>query len=178
MRLSENKRNNLILIGMPASGKSTIGVLLAKVTNRNFIDSDIVIQKRTGKLLKELISENGPEGFARIEDDINSEIECDNTIIATGGSAIFGKNAMKHFSETGTIVYLRVDHDSLLQRIGDLDERGVVHEPGETLLDIMKKREPLYERYADITVNEPAGIFTVDDILNTVLNVINSGEQK
>lgn len=176
MILSKNIRKNLILIGMPASGKSTIGVLLAKVTNRNFMDSDIVIQDTTGKLLRELIADHGPDGFSEIENRINSQIDCDNTVIATGGSAIFGKDAMKHFSKIGTIIYLRVDHDSLMQRIGDLDERGVVHLPGETLLDIMKKREPLYEKYADIVVDEPTGIFSVDDILNTVIKTINSGE--
>ncbi len=177
MKLSENTRNNLILIGMPASGKSTIGVILAKVTNRNFMDSDIVIQDTTGKLLRELISDHGPDGFSEIENRINSQIDCDNTVIATGGSAIFGESAMEHFSKIGTIVYLRVDHDSLKRRIGDLDKRGVVHLPGETLLDIMKKREPLYEKYADIIVDEPTGVFAVDNILNAVLMNIDSGEQ-
>ena len=118
--------DNLILIGMPGSGKSTIGVLLAKALNREFIDSDLVIQKETGELLSDTIQRVGIDGFKEIEDRINSLLDVHNSIIATGGSAVFGPNAMKHFQEIGTILYLDVPYIALERRLGDLDERGVV----------------------------------------------------
>ncbi len=117
---------NYTLIGMPASGKSTIGVILAKKLGYEFIDSDIVIQRETGKKLSTLINELGIDEFLELEDRINSSINTQDTIISTGGSAIYGENAMKHFQEIGEIVYLRINFEALNERIPDMDKRGVV----------------------------------------------------
>ena len=146
-------RNNVILIGMPGVGKSTSGVILAKVLNYDFLDSDLVIQKKMGKRLKDIISEQGIEGFNAVENKINSEISVSNTVIATGGSVVYGQDAMAHFQEIGTIVYLRIGYERLDKRLGDLDERGVVHKEGQTLLQLYEERTALYEKYADVTVD-------------------------
>ena len=143
----------LFLIGMPGVGKSTSGVILAKVMNYDFLDSDLVIQQQTKKLLKEIIREEGIDGFNAVENQINAGIDVENTVIATGGSVIFGADAMAHFKETGIVVYLRISYDQLDKRLGDLDERGVVHKEGQTLRDIYDERTRLYEKYADITVD-------------------------
>lgn len=145
-------KNNVVLIGMPGVGKSTSGVILAKVLNFDFLDSDLVIQKKTGKRLKDIISEEGIDGFNAVENQINREIQCENTVIATGGSVVYGKEAMEHFQKIGTIVYLKISYESLDERLGDLDERGVVHKKGQTLQDIYEERTALYEKYADVTV--------------------------
>ena len=152
-RKGKNMGKNIVLIGMPGVGKSTSGVILAKVLNYDFLDSDLVIQHQTGKLLKEIIAEKGIDGFNAVENEINSQIDVENTVIATGGSVIFGADAMAHFKESGIVVYLRISYDLLDERLGDLDERGVVHKEGQTLRDIYNERTALYEKYADITVN-------------------------
>ena len=159
---------NIVLIGMPGVGKSCIGVVLAKALGMLFVDSDIVIQEKTGKTLSTLISELGIEGFLALEDKINSEICAENTVIATGGSAVFGENAMKHFKETGTVVYLSIDCDVLSSRLGDLDSRGVVRKKGQELKDIYSERCALYERYADITVHETGAVFRIDETIETI----------
>lgn len=141
--------NNIILIGMPGVGKSTVGVVLAKNLGYHFMDSDLVIQQKTGKLLHEIISQEGLDGFLAVEEEINASIETNRTIIATGGSAIFGKQAMEHFKQIGTIVYLKLSCEEIESRLGDLKERGVAMKKGETLQDIYKLRTPLYEQYAD-----------------------------
>ena len=144
--------DNIILIGMPGVGKSTAGVIMAKVLNYDFLDSDLVIQKETKKRLKEIIAERGIDGFNAIENEINSRIEVDHTVIATGGSVVYGAQAMAHFAEIGTIVYLKISYEQLDRRLGDLDERGVVHRENQTLRDLYEERTQLYEKYADITV--------------------------
>ena len=146
--------NNLILIGMPGSGKSTVGVVLAKMTGYRFLDSDLVIQETDGRLLSEIIEQEGTEGFLAIEDRINTTIDCSRTIIATGGSAVFGENAMRHFKEIGTVIYLKLSYEELTRRLGDLQGRGVAMQAGQTLRDVYDQRIPLYEKYADITIEE------------------------
>ena len=147
-------KNNVILIGMPGAGKSTVGVVLAKLLNYKFVDSDIVIQQKMKKNLNELILEQGAEYFKKIENKINSGLNIKKCVVATGGSVVFGKDAMEHFKKIGTVVYLKASLDSLEKRLGDLDKRGVVHKSGETLLDIFNERSPLYEKYADIIIDE------------------------
>lgn len=147
-------KKNIVLIGMPGSGKSTIGVVLAKNLGMRFVDSDLVIQEQCEKRLCELIEELGDEGFLKLEDRINSSIEIENAIIATGGSAVYGKNAMKHFKEIGTVVYLKVPYEEIVRRLGDLQERGVVSNGHGTIEEIFEERESLYNKYADIIIEE------------------------
>lgn len=145
--------NNIILIGMPGAGKSTVGVVLAKRLGYTFIDSDIVIQDEKGMLLHELITKYGIDGFNEIENEVNSTINAENSVIATGGSAVYGKEAMEHFKSIGKVVYLKLPYDEIENRLGDLNERGVSIKKGQTLLSLYKERVPLYEKYADITID-------------------------
>lgn len=143
---------NIILIGMPGSGKSTVGVVLAKKLGFQFMDSDLVIQEKCKKLLFQLIDEMGEAGFLALENEINAGIWAEGAVIATGGSAVYGKEAMAHFKEIGKVVYLKLPFEELKERLGDLKERGVVIKEGYTLRDLYEERTPLYEKYADITV--------------------------
>lgn len=146
------KWNNIVLIGMPGSGKSTVGVVLAKKLGCQFIDSDLVIQERYQKLLQELIEENGVEGFWKLENDVNASLALSGCVIATGGSAVYGKEAMEHFQNIGKVVYLQLPYEEIAQRLGDLNARGVTLREGQTLLDLYHERIPLYEKYAQVTV--------------------------
>jgi shikimate kinase len=145
--------NNIILIGMPGAGKSTIGVVLAKKLGYEFIDSDIVIQNRYKKILQELINEYGTDGFEKIENDVNKSLNPQNSVIATGGSAIYGKKAMEHFDSIGTVVYLNLPYKEIEQRLGNLEERGVTIKKGQTLKDLYNERTPLYKKYANLTID-------------------------
>lgn len=137
---------------MPGSGKSTVGVVLAKKLGRRFIDTDLVIQEKSRKLLYQLIEEKGMAGFVALENEVNASIDVSGAVIATGGSAVYGKEAMSHFRETGQIVYLKIPYEELEERLGDLRERGVVLKEGFTLLDLYRERVPLYEKYADFVI--------------------------
>lgn len=148
------KKNNIVLIGMPGVGKSTIGVVLAKLLGYQFVDADLVIQEKEGKLLREIIEEVGAEGFIQVENHINSQIEAEHSIIATGGSVVYGEEAMTHLKEIGTVLYLKLPYDELDRRLHDIKGRGVVLKEGQTLRDLYEERVPLYEKYADITVDE------------------------
>ncbi len=147
------KNNNIILIGMPGAGKSTVGVVLAKNMGYHFVDSDLVIQAETGKLLSEIIEEKGLDGFKDIEDEVNAGIEAEKTVISTGGSVVYCEKAMAHFSDIGKIVYLDVSYEALQKRLGDLNKRGVAIKEGYTLKDLYNERKPLYEKYADIQIH-------------------------
>lgn len=144
---------NVILIGMPGAGKSTVGVVLAKRLGYTFLDSDLVIQQKYGKLLHELISEHGVEGFWKIENDVNAGLTCDRTVIATGGSAIYGTEAMEHLRSIGTVVYLRLTLPQIEERLGDLTERGVTLREGQDLKALYEERTPLYEKYAHVIID-------------------------
>ncbi len=146
--------NNITLIGMPASGKSTVGVLLAKRLGYQFIDSDLVIQQKEGRLLKEIIAAEGLDGFIQVENRINSQIEGGRAVIAPGGSVIYGREAMEHLSAIGTVVYLKLSYEALCRRLGNLVDRGVVLREGMTLRDLYQERIPLYEKYADVVIDE------------------------
>lgn len=151
-------KQNIILIGMPGAGKSSVGVILAKVLGYEFIDTDLVIQHREKRLLREIIADEGNEGFLAIENEVNATLEADKSVIAPGGSAIYGKEAMEHFKEIGTIVYLKLSYEDLAKRLGNLKGRGVVLKEGQTLKDLYDERSKLYEQYAEITVDESGGI--------------------
>ena len=147
-------KDNIVLIGMPGVGKSTVGVILAKMIGYQFIDADLLIQKQEGKLLHEIIAEKGTDGFIEIEERVNASIEASHTIIATGGSVVYGKKAMEHLSRIGTVVYLKVPYDTLEKRLEDIKGRGVVLKEGQTLRSLYDERTPLYEKYADIEISE------------------------
>ena len=146
--------NNIILIGMPGAGKSTVGVVLAKVIGYKFLDSDLVIQEKEGKLLSQIIEDNGDAGFIRIENDVNKSIEVDNTVIATGGSAVYGDEAMEHFKSIGTVIYLEVPYKEIEKRVGSLKDRGVVSNGKVKIEDIYSDRIALYEKYADVIIKD------------------------
>ena len=145
---------NIVLIGMPGVGKSTAGVVLAKVLGYEFIDADLIIQQQEGKLLREIIAEVGTDGVIEVENRVNSQIEVEKSVIATGGSVVYGKEAMQHLREIGTVVYLKVSYDILEKRLHDIKGRGVVLKDGQDLRGLYEERVPLYEKYADITVCE------------------------
>ena len=144
---------SIILIGMPSCGKSTLGVLLAKRLGYHFIDSDLLIQEKAGKLLHEIISKDGNEGFIRLENEINQQITDEDAVIATGGSVVYGEEAMAHLKTLGKVVYLKIPYDEMCRRLGDFSHRGVVMRHGNTLEEMYAERQPLYEKYADLTID-------------------------
>lgn len=146
-------KDNIILIGMPGAGKSTLGVLLAKALNYGFADTDLMIQIRYGKKLYEIIDEQGLSYFLSAENQVLSQIQLNRTVIATGGSAVFGTLAMEHLGSIGTIVYIRLGCEEIERRVRNIKTRGIVMEQGQSLKDLYKQRIPLYEKYADIIVD-------------------------
>ena len=147
-------RDNVVLIGMPGVGKSTIGVILAKLIGYQFLDADLVIQQQEGKLLREIIEEAGTEGFIEVENRVNAGIKAVRTVIATGGSVVYGREAMEHLKSIGTVVYLKVSYPILEKRLADIKGRGVVCKENQSLYDLYQERTPLYEQYADIQISE------------------------
>lgn len=160
-------KKNIILIGMPGVGKSTVGVILAKVLGYQFVDSDLVIQKEEGKLLKEIIAEVGPEGFIEVENRINASLDVTDSIVATGGSVVYGKEAMEHLQEIGTVVYLYLPYEEINSRLSDIKGRGVVLRDGQTLKDLYEERTILYEKYADVRIDETG--LNVEETINAIL---------
>jgi shikimate kinase len=162
--------NNITLIGMPGVGKSTLGVVLAKVLGYEFLDSDLLIQKQEKKKLYEIIAERGIEGFQEIEDRVNASIDTDQSVIATGGSVVYCKNAMEHLKSIGKVVYLEISLQALHKRLGNLEKRGVVLKDGQTLADLYKERIPLYEKYADLVINIEGK--DLEESLQTILDTL------
>ena len=150
----KSNKDNIVLIGMPGVGKSTVGVVLAKVLGYQFVDADLVIQQQEGKLLCEIIEEVGTEGFIEVENRINASLNVTHSIIATGGSVVYGKEAMEHLQSIGRVVYLKVSYETLEKRLADIKGRGVVLKEGQDLKALFEERSPLYEKYADIEISE------------------------
>lgn len=149
-------KRNIVLIGMPGVGKSTVGVILAKVLGYQFVDADLVIQEREERLLSEIIEQDGLEGFLKAEEEANIHVArtAKKAVVATGGSVVYCENAMEHLRETGTIVYLKLDYHTLDRRLSNLKGRGVVLKDGQDLKGLYEERVPLYEKYADVIVDE------------------------
>lgn len=146
------KMKNVVLIGMPGVGKSTIGVVLAKNMGMSFIDSDLVIQEQEEKKLHELIKEHGLDGFLEIEGRVNASLNPKSAVIATGGSVVYCEEAMRHLDSIATVCYLKLSYEGIEERLGNLEERGVVLREGQTLKALYEERVPLYEKYANLTV--------------------------
>lgn len=154
-QINEPGKDNIILIGMPGAGKSTLGIVLAKIMNYDFVDADLVIQQQCDKTLERIIDACGPEGFIEVENQVLIGMTAEHTVIATGGSAVYSDEAMQHLGSIGRVVYLKISYDELRERLADLSERGVVMKGGRgmSLRELYDERKPLYERYADITVD-------------------------
>jgi len=144
--------NNIILIGMSGAGKSTLGVLLAKAINKKFVDTDLILQNKHGKLLHEIISEVGIEVFKGYEEDMLQSFTCDHSVIATGGSVIYSRKGMERLRELGKVIYIQVDYPTICKRLGDITTRGVIMEEGQTLEALFNEREPLYKQYAHLVL--------------------------
>ena len=166
---------NIILIGMPGAGKSTAGVILAKTLGRTFVDTDIAIQERTGRLLQEIIDTEGPDAFLKIEEETVLSRHFDHAVIATGGSVVFSENAMAHLKQDGVVVYLAISFEEMAKRLRNMTTRGIVLFKGESLSDMYHERVPLYEKYADITVECSDGAF--EEIVGEVIGEIGRREE-
>jgi shikimate kinase len=146
-------RSNIVLIGMPGSGKSTVGVILAKLTSRDFVDSDVLIQTSQGRSLQEIVDQDGHMRLREIEEDVLLGLHCRDHVIATGGSAAYSHPAMMHLKSDGIVVFLDVDLATLRSRVHDYDTRGLAKRPDQTFADLFEERFVLYTKYADVTVN-------------------------
>ena len=170
----KEKFRNITLIGMPASGKSMVGVLLAKRLGYSFVDVDIVIQEKEGRLLREIIEKEGLDGFLEVENRVNARLQAQRAVIAPGGSVIYGKEAMEHLREISTVVYLKLSYEEVEKRLGNLADRGVAIREGMTLLDLYNERIPYYERYAHITVEEAGK--TAGDVVDELRAMVENRE--
>ena len=166
-------KNCLTLIGMPASGKSSVGVVLAKKTGRRFVDGDLLIQEQNGKLLKELIAERGDDGFRALEEETLASLETENAVIAPGGSVIYGEKAMARLKALGRVIYLKLSYPAIRRRLGDLTARGVSIKEGQSLRDLYRERTVLYEKYADLVIDE-TGLST-RKVVDAILRAIGEG---
>lgn len=145
--------DNIVMIGMPGAGKSTVGVILAKVLGRNFIDSDLLIQEQEGRLLKDIIEAQGLEGYLAIENQVNRDIRVNRSVIATGGSVVYCSEAMEHLRSIGTVVYIKLSYETIRDRLGNIRQRGVVLRRDQNLRSLYEERCPLYEKYAHLIID-------------------------
>ena len=158
--------NNIVLIGMPGAGKSTIGVILAKVLGYHFIDTDLLIQEQENRLLKDIISTEGLEGFLNIEGEVVKKLISDNSVIATGGSVIYRQTAMENLKSHGILVYIRLNYGTINSRLSNIKSRGVVLKDGQSLYSLYEERCPLYEQYADIIVDAEG--LTMEELMEEI----------
>ena len=162
---------NIILIGMPGAGKSTVGIVLAKALGYKFIDTDLVIQEDQGMVLQNIIEKYGNKGFNTIENNIISSIKTDKSVIATGGSAVYGTEAMNNLKSSGNILYLELPFNEIKKRLGNLEKRGVSIEKGQTLETLYNDRITLYEKYSDLTIH--CHKLQIREIINTIIKQLN-----
>ena len=160
---------NIVLIGMPAVGNSTVGVVVAKRLGYEFVDTDLLIQKQEKRLLKEIIAQEGNDGFLAIENQVNRDLDVENAVIAPGGSVVYCEEAMEHYKKTGTVVYLKVSYETIDRRIQNAKSRGVVLKEGQTLKDLYEERVCLFEKYADYTICEDG--LTIEETIGNVLKL-------
>ena len=143
---------NIVLIGMPGSGKSTVGVLLAKAAALAFVDTDLLIQSHTGESLQSIVDKEGYEALRRVEEEVLCSLDVTGHVVATGGSAVYSERAMQHLKRNSVIVFLDISMANVRQRIGDFSLRGISKRPGQTLDELFAERYKLYARYADHVV--------------------------
>lgn len=163
---------NIVLIGMPTAGKSTVGVILAKVKGYDFVDIDLIIQNQENRLLKDIIAQEGIEGFISIENRVNASLCVNHSIIATGGSVVYGHEAMEHLKDIGTLVYLKLNYETIQERLGNAKQRGVVLRENQTLFQLYHERCPLYELYADVIIE--AENLEVEELVIKILDQLPS----
>lgn len=164
--------NNIVLIGMPGSGKSTVGVLLAKVLGYSFIDTDLIISRKAGKPLQKIIDNDGLEVFLQLEEDAGSSLDCDYTVIATGGSMVFSKKAVSHLKSLGRVVYINVPLDEIRRRVTNITTRGIACRKNETLDEVFEQRNPLYKSCADVTVDVSDKSASIEQTVESVLSIL------
>lgn len=163
---------NIVLIGMPGSGKSTVGVLLAKALLCHFVDTDLIIQAKHGKSLCEIINEIGIDGFIKTENEILSQQSFENTVVATGGSAVYGKEAMNNLKKNGIVVYIKLPPEVIESRINNITTRGIAMPEGFTIKQLYDERAPLYEKYADVTVD--CSNLDIEETVKRIADAVNS----
>lgn len=146
-------KSNVVLIGMPGAGKSTVGVLLAKALKKPFIDTDLFVQQKYGMFLQDIIDKQGIKMFLEMEERVVIGIDAKNCVVATGGSVIYSNSSVEHLKKDGILVYLKLRFDEIDNRLGDVKSRGIVKENNKTLVELYNERVPLYEKYADLTIN-------------------------
>ncbi|MDO3720567.1 shikimate kinase [Marinobacter sp. chi1] len=166
---------NIVLIGMPGSGKSTVGVLLAKRLGMGFVDTDLLIQEKAGRTLQDIVDEDGYQALRHIEEEVLLELDVHHQIISTGGSAVYSEAAMAHLKANGVVVFLDIPLDLVIQRIGDYSARGISRRPDQSLDDLFDERFALYSRYADIAVKGEGR--SQDEVCEAVVEKIYSGQQ-
>jgi shikimate kinase len=159
---------NIVMIGMPGAGKSTMGVILAKTLGRKFIDTDIVAQETSGRLLQEIIDEEGTGAFLETEEQTILSLHSHNAVIATGGSVVFSGKAMEHLKKDGVVIYLKISFEEMTRRLSNITTRGIVLAAGQSLRDMYTQRAPLYEKYADITIDCSGSDF--EECIGNVVN--------
>lgn len=162
---------NIVLIGMPGAGKSTLGVLVAKAMGMDYVDTDIVIQQQIGRLLQDIIDNDGIEAFLKIEAKIVSELKIENSVVATGGSIIYSEEAMQALKQGGKVVYLNVPFEEIARRLKNITTRGIVIKPGKSLKDMFEERVPLYGQYADHTID--CGDKNMEDCVSEIIAEVN-----
>ena len=162
--------SNIVLIGMPGCGKSTVGVILAKTLGIGFVDTDLIIQQREKRLLQDIIDKEGIDKFLDCEADAVMSVDCDNSVIATGGSVVFRDNSIKHLKKNGKIFFLDVSLDEIKSRLDNISTRGVAAEKSQSIDEIFNQRFPLYEKYADyiLKLNNSNVENTVEQICNLI----------
>jgi shikimate kinase len=161
---------NIVIIGMPSAGKSTVGVILAKTLGMNFTDTDILIQENTGRLLQEIITTDGIDAFLKIEEITILSLTCNNSVIATGGSVVLSDKSMDYLKKNGLVIYLNIVFEEMVQRLNNITTRGIVLAEGQCLIDMYNQRIPLYEKYAEITID--CSKEDVEDIIKKLINEV------
>lgn len=170
--------NNIILIGMPGSGKSTVGVLLAKALGYSFIDTDLLISRKAGKPLQHILNDDGLDRFLELEQKVGSTLDCDYTIVATGGSMVLSQSAMEHLRSLGRVVFIKVPFDEIKRRVTNITTRGIVFHKNETLENVYEQRTPLYEFYADLVVDVPSADSTIEQTVEKAAETLKKSLQK